>query len=51
LNVALNGKLTVLHEDGEVHYFAAIPSPDGKRLAIAAETADRSNVWLAKNIP
>jgi Tol biopolymer transport system component len=49
LNVAMNGKLTVMHEDGEVHYFAAIPSPDGKRLALAAETADGSNVWLARN--
>jgi hypothetical protein len=41
----------VLHEDGEVRYVAAIPSPDGKRLALAAESTDNSNVWLARNIP
>jgi DNA-binding winged helix-turn-helix (wHTH) protein/Tol biopolymer transport system component len=51
LKVAMNGKLAVLHEDGEVRYLAAIPSPDGKRLALAAESTDNSNVWLARNIP
>jgi DNA-binding winged helix-turn-helix (wHTH) protein/Tol biopolymer transport system component len=51
LKVDLDGRFTVVHEDGGEHYVAALPSPDGKRLALPGSSADDSNIWLARSIP
>jgi dipeptidyl aminopeptidase/acylaminoacyl peptidase len=45
LNVGLNGRVTVTLENGNVSFYWAISSPDGRRLALAAAT-DTSNVLL-----
>jgi Tol biopolymer transport system component/DNA-binding winged helix-turn-helix (wHTH) protein len=45
LNVGLNGRVTVTLEKGNVSFYWAIASPDGRRLALAAAT-DSSNVLL-----
>jgi len=50
LNVDMNGKITTVVADRELHYMAAIPAPDGKRLALAVESADNVNVWLVKDM-
>jgi Tol biopolymer transport system component len=49
LNLDLNGKITPMIEDKYVHLIAAIPAPDGKRLALVGESAENVNVWLIKN--
>jgi hypothetical protein len=51
LKVDMDGRFKVVHEDGDAHYVAALPSPDGKRLALAGSSADDSNIWLARSIP
>jgi DNA-binding winged helix-turn-helix (wHTH) protein/Tol biopolymer transport system component len=51
LNVDMSGKTTSLIEDRDVHYLAAIPSPDGKHLALIGDSASNCNVWLVKNLP
>jgi Tol biopolymer transport system component len=51
VNVALNGAITPLLAGRDIHFFAAIPSPNGDRLALEGETADNSNVWLVKARP
>jgi len=50
LNVDLSGRITTVVADRELHYMAAIPAPDGKRLALAVESADNVNVWLVKEM-
>jgi DNA-binding winged helix-turn-helix (wHTH) protein/Tol biopolymer transport system component len=49
INVDLDGKILPLVEDRDVRLFAAIPSPDGQRLALVGEAADNANVWLVGN--
>ena len=49
INVDLDGKILSLVEDRDVRLFAAIPSPDGRRLALVGEAADNANVWLVGN--
>ena len=51
VNVDLNGAITPLLAGRDIHFFAAIPSPNGDRLALEGETADNSNVWLVKARP
>ena len=48
VNADLNGKITSLIDGRNIHFFAAIPSPNGTRLALDGETADNSNVWIVK---
>jgi DNA-binding winged helix-turn-helix (wHTH) protein len=48
INADLNGKITPLLDGRDIHFYAAIPSPNGERLALAGETADNSNVWVVK---
>ena len=48
VNVYLNGAITPLLAGRDIHFFAAIPSPNGDRLALEGETADNSNVWTVK---
>jgi Tol biopolymer transport system component len=47
-NVDLNGNVRTLLEEPNLTIWAAIPSPDGRRLALVGHTAD-SNVWLLEN--
>ena len=49
LKVDLDGTITTLVENGDVHFWAAVPSPDGHRLALNGAKADISNVWLLEN--
>ncbi len=51
INADLNGKITSALDGRDIHFFAAIPSPSGERLALEGETADESNVWLLKARP
>jgi hypothetical protein len=51
LNVDMNGKTTSLIADRDVHYLAAIPSPDGKHSALIGESASNCNVCLVTNLP
>jgi DNA-binding winged helix-turn-helix (wHTH) protein/Tol biopolymer transport system component len=48
VNADLNGRITPLIDGRDIHFFAAIPSPRGDRLALDGETADNSNVWIVK---
>lgn len=48
INVDLHGKVNPLLDGRDIHFYAAIPSPSGDRLALAGETADNSNVWVIK---
>ncbi len=48
LNIDLNGKVTTTPAKGNVFFYWAVPSPDGRRLAVGAAT-DSSNVWLLEN--
>ena len=51
VNADLNGKITSALDGRDIHFYAAIPSPSGERLALEGETADESNVWLIKARP
>lgn len=51
INADLNGKITSALDGRDIHFFAAIPSPSGERLALEGETADDSNVWVVKARP
>jgi DNA-binding winged helix-turn-helix (wHTH) protein/Tol biopolymer transport system component len=48
VNADLNGRITPLIDGRDIHFFAAIPSPKGDRLALDGETADNSNVWIVR---
>ena len=48
VNAGLNGRITPLIDGRDIHFFAAIPSPNGDRLALDGETADNSNVWIVR---
>jgi hypothetical protein len=48
VNVDLNGAITPLLAGRDIHFLAAVPSPNGDRLALEGETADNSNVWIVK---
>jgi Tol biopolymer transport system component/DNA-binding winged helix-turn-helix (wHTH) protein len=49
LRIDLDGKIRSLIEKGDVCFWAAIPSPDGHRLALEGAKPDSSNVWLLEN--
>jgi hypothetical protein len=49
LRVYLDGTIETVSENGPVKFWAAVPSPDGHRLAFFAATTDPSNVWLLEN--
>ena len=49
LRVGLDGTIETVLENGPVRFWAAIPSPDGHRLAFFSATTDPSNVWLLEN--
>jgi hypothetical protein len=51
INADLNGKITSVLDGRDIHFYAAIPSPSGERLALEGATADESNVWLVKSHP
>src|SRR5262249_18997343 len=48
LNVSLDGKVSVLLRSSNPEVFWAIPSPDGRLLAIA-EAQSTQNVWQIEN--
>jgi Tol biopolymer transport system component len=48
LNVNLNGKITDTLESDAVRFYWAIPSPDGRRVALNGSMIS-SNVWLLEN--
>jgi DNA-binding winged helix-turn-helix (wHTH) protein/Tol biopolymer transport system component len=48
VNAGLNGRITPLIDGRDIHFFAAMPSPNGDRLALEGETADNSNVWIVR---
>ncbi len=48
LNVDLNGKVTDTLKSDAVRFHWAIPSPDGRRVALSATTIN-ANVWLLQN--
>jgi hypothetical protein len=48
LNVNLNGKITDTLESDAVRFSWAIPSPDGRRVALNGSMIS-SNVWLLEN--
>ena len=48
LNVSLDGKATVLLESSNPEIWHAVPSPNGRMLAIA-EAGDPTNVWQIEN--
>jgi DNA-binding winged helix-turn-helix (wHTH) protein len=48
INADLNGKINPLLDGRDIHFYAAIPSPSGGRLALAGGSADNSNVWVIK---
>src|SRR5262249_35056976 len=48
LNVALDGKASVMLRSSDREIWHAIPSPNGRLLAIAAASGAR-NVWLMEN--
>jgi serine/threonine protein kinase/DNA-binding winged helix-turn-helix (wHTH) protein/dipeptidyl aminopeptidase/acylaminoacyl peptidase len=48
LRVDLSGKVTVLWSKEGVYAFRAVPSPDGRHLAILRRT-ENNNVWLLEN--
>jgi hypothetical protein len=47
--IDLDGTITTLVENSDVHFWAAVPSPDGHRLALNGAKADISNVWLLEH--
>jgi len=47
-NVDLNGRVRTLLEEPNLSIWAAIPSPDGRHLALVGHTED-SNAWLLEN--
>ena len=49
LRIDLDGKIETVSENGPVRFKAAIPSPDGHRLAFLSAATDASNVWLLEN--
>jgi hypothetical protein len=49
LNVSLNGAVKVALRGLNPGVLWAIPSPDGRRLALLGNTTDSSNVWLLEN--
>jgi Tol biopolymer transport system component len=48
LNIALDGRVSVLLRSSNPEVMGAIPSPDGRSLAIAANSTTR-NVWQIEN--
>lgn len=48
LNVDLNGKVGTIVDEPNLSLWAAIPSPDGRHLALVGHSED-SNVWLLEN--
>src|SRR5207253_287227 len=48
LNVTLDGKASVVLHSSDPEIWHAVPSPDGRLLAIAAATGAR-NVWQMEN--
>jgi DNA-binding winged helix-turn-helix (wHTH) protein/Tol biopolymer transport system component len=48
LNVGLNGTVTPVLDEPNLSIWAAIPSPDGRHLALVGHTED-SNAWLLEN--
>jgi Tol biopolymer transport system component len=46
MSVTTGGRITTVLEDRDVHFVAAIPSPNGKHLALIGENLNNSNVWL-----
>jgi hypothetical protein len=48
LKLDLDGTINTVLENSTVRFSGAIPSPDGRRLALFGET-DPSNVWLLEN--
>jgi serine/threonine protein kinase len=48
LRVDLKGNVTVLWSEKGVYAFRAVPSPDGRHLAIIRRT-ENNNVWLLEN--
>jgi hypothetical protein len=48
LNVTLDGRVSVLLHSSDPEIWAAIPSPDGRSLAIA-EASGTKNVWAIEN--
>jgi Tol biopolymer transport system component/DNA-binding winged helix-turn-helix (wHTH) protein len=49
LNVSLNGAVKVALRGLNPGVLWAIPSPDGRRVALLGNTTDSSNVWLLEN--
>lgn len=48
VNVDLNGTVTPVLDEPNLSIWAAIPSPDGRRLALVGHTED-SNAWLLES--
>ena len=48
LNIDLTGKVSVVYEGINLELWFAIPSPDGRRLALLEHTQS-SNMWLLEN--
>ena len=48
--VDMDGKSKVVHREPGARQIWAVPSPDGKRIAMAGATLD-SNVWLMESKP
>lgn len=48
LTIDLEGRIETVRENGTVRFWSAVPSPDGRRLALFGGT-DPSNVWLLQN--
>jgi hypothetical protein len=48
LNVDLNGQVTPVLDEPNLSIWAAIPSPDGRHLALVGHSED-SNAWLLEN--
>ena len=48
LNVPLKGKVSTVFSDPNLNLEWAVPSPDGRHLAIVGDT-NTSNVWLLQN--
>jgi WD40 repeat protein len=49
LGIDLDGKTRTMVSLGDVCFLAAIPSPDGRHLALEGEKDPISNVWLLEN--
>jgi len=48
LNVSLSGRVHTIRVNRGGNYTAAVPSPDGRHLAIES-TADNRNIWMLEN--